>query len=90
MRTRRFGALLTTTLALVLLAPMRAADAMTRLLGQPEAPPPVGELGAPKPWTYWMARALMLGAGAALAGTVLLYVVKARSFRPNQRRGGTK
>ena len=70
-----------------------AADAWASgraLLAQPEPPPPVAELGAPKPWTYWMARALVLAAAAALVGTVVLYVVKSRSFRPNQRRGGAK
>ena len=90
MSTRRVFAVTAAAVTAVLLSLAQWAVAAPRLLGQPEAPPPLNELGAPKPWTYWMARALLLAAAGALFGTVVLYVVKARSFRPNQRRGGAK
>lgn len=48
------------------------------------------ELVASRPWTYWMATALLLGAVLLVAAAVVGYLVKGRSFRANQRRGGSK
>lgn len=55
-----------------------------------ELPPLREELRASTPWTYWMARALLLGAILIVLATLLGYVVKGREFRANQRRGGSK
>jgi hypothetical protein len=57
---------------------------------QKPLPPTYDELTAQKPWTYWMARALLLGAALLVAAVILGYLVKGREFRANQRRGGSK
>jgi hypothetical protein len=57
---------------------------------QKPLPPTYDELVAQKPWTYWMARALLGGAALLVAAVVLGYLVKGREFRANQRRGGSK
>jgi H+/gluconate symporter-like permease len=57
---------------------------------QKPLPPTYNELQAQKPWTYWMAKALLLGAVLLVAAVILGYLVKARQFRENQRRGGSK
>jgi hypothetical protein len=62
----------------------------TAAWAQPEPPPPVNELKAAQPWTYWMARAGIALAVLSLAAFVIGYLVKGREFRANQRRGGSK
>lgn len=57
---------------------------------QKPLPPTYNELQASKPWTYWMARALLAGAVLLIAAGALVYLVKGREFRANQRRGGAK
>lgn len=57
---------------------------------QKPLPPSYKELQASKPWTYWMARALLAGVVLLIAAVVVGYLVKGREFRANQRRGGTK
>jgi H+/gluconate symporter-like permease len=57
---------------------------------QKPLPPTYDELQASKPWTYWMARALLAGTALLIAAVVALYLVKGREFRANQRRGGAK
>jgi energy-converting hydrogenase Eha subunit H len=74
-------ALLTTTL---LLALSGAAYA------QPDIPPNHHDLLNGKPWTYVFGKMILAASLALVAGIVLLYLVKARDFRANQKRGGSK
>lgn len=77
----RVIALLTTTL---LLASTRLANA------QPLPPPTQKDLKPPHPWTYLVMESLALLAAVVLVAVALGYLVKARDFRANQRRGGAK
>lgn len=57
---------------------------------QKPLPPTYDELVAQKPWTYWLAKALLAGAVLLVVAIVLVYLIKGREFRANQRRGGSK
>ncbi len=74
----------TTTTTLLLLALSGAAYA------QPDIPPNHQDLLNGKPWTYVFAKMILAGALALGAAVTLGYLVKAREFRANQRRGGAK
>ncbi len=57
---------------------------------QPAPPPTVKDLSPASPWTYVMGMGVVVLAVLLLAGLVLGYLVKAREFRANLRRGGSK
>jgi catalase (peroxidase I) len=60
------------------------------LLAQPDIPPNHHDILNGKPWTYVFANMILAGALALVAVVVLAYLVKARDFRANQKRGGSK
>lgn len=84
MPTRRAARLTALLVATLLLAGAPIAHA------QPAPPPPVPELEPPHPWTYQVMEALALLAGITVLALAVGYLVKAREFRMNQRRGGSK
>jgi H+/gluconate symporter-like permease len=57
---------------------------------QAELPPPISDIKNGKPWTYQFGKMILAAALALLAAIVVGYLVKARDFRTNQRRGGSK
>lgn len=57
---------------------------------QPDIPPNHHDILNGKPWTYVFARMILVAALALVAVVVLGYLVKAREFRANQKRGGSK
>lgn len=57
---------------------------------QKPVPATYKELGAPRPWTYLMAWALLGVTVVLIAVAALVYLLKGRDFRANQRRGGSK
>ncbi len=69
---------------------MPLAVAVGLLLAQPQPPPPVDQLSPERPWTYLMGKALLAMGVLLLVAVVLGYLVKAREFRANVRRGGSK
>ena len=77
----RVIALLTTTLLLGLSGAAYA---------QPDIPPNHHDLLNGKPWTYVFGKMILAAALALVAAVVLGYLVKARDFRANQKRGGSK
>ncbi|HVE99689.1 MAG TPA: hypothetical protein VNA12_10975 [Mycobacteriales bacterium] len=82
-RPRALGVLLL-TIAVAALAP-RAALAQVV-----DIPPPAEELGAADNWTYKMMMALAALAALLLLASLVGYVVKARGFKANAKRGGSK
>ena len=57
---------------------------------QPDIPPNHHDLLNGKPWTYVFGKMILALALAMVVAVVLGYLVKARDFRANQRRGGSK
>ena len=57
---------------------------------QPNIPPGHRDLGNGRPWTYVFGKMILAAGLALLVGLVLLYLVKARGFRANAKRGGSK
>lgn len=60
------------------------------LLAQPDIPPNHHDVLNGKPWTYVFAKMVLAGALLLFVAVVLGYLVKAREFRANQKRGGAK
>ena len=83
-RVRALGALVGTVVLLGALAPQAARAQVV------DIPPPTEELGAADNWTYKLMAALAAGAVLLLVATVVGYVVKARGFKANAKRGGSK
>lgn len=85
---RRLATLVATVSAVLTTWVLAGAAAAQKPL--PPAYRQKNELTAARPWTYWMAVALLAGAVLLIAAIVLGYLVKGREFRANRRRGGTK
>ncbi|HVF19617.1 MAG TPA: hypothetical protein VNA14_05185 [Mycobacteriales bacterium] len=83
-RLRALGGLVGTLLLLGALAPQVALAQIV------DIPPGSDDLGAADNWTYKLMAALALGAVLLLLATVVGYVVKARGFKANAKRGGSK
>lgn len=77
-------AVLVATVALALAAP---GVALAQVV---DIPPPTEDLGPADNWTYKLMAALAALAGVLLLATLVGYVVKAREFKANAKRGGTK
>lgn len=82
-RLRALGVLLA-TLALAVAAPRTALAQVVAI------PPPAEELGPADNWTYKLMWALAALAAVLLLATMVGYVAKARDFKANTKRGGTK
>lgn len=57
---------------------------------QPDIPPSHKDLENGRPWTYQFGKMVLALALLMVVALVLGYLVKARDFRANQRRGGAK
>ena len=83
-RLRALGGLVATLLLIGALAPQSALAQIV------DIPPAKDELAPADNWTYKMMAALAVLAGVLLLATLLGYVVKARGFKANAKRGGSK
>ena len=78
---------LAVTLAAIALAIGAPGTALAQVV---DIPPPAEELGAADNWTYKMMWALAVLAALLLVATMVGYVAKAREFKANAKRGGSK
>jgi len=81
---RALGGLLGTLLLVGVLAPQSALAQVV------DIPPSNDDLGTADNWTFKLMAALAALAVVALLGTLVGYVVKARGFKANAKRGGSK
>ena len=83
-RIRALAGLLTTLVLVGVITPQAALAQVV------DIPPSREELAPADNWTYKLMLALAAGALLLLLATVVGYVVKAREFKANARRGGSK
>ena len=57
---------------------------------QPDIPPGRRDLSNGRPWTYQFAKMILAAALLMTVALVVGYLVKARGFRANAKRGGSK
>jgi len=83
----RLGALGGLVGTMVLLGALSPQSALAQVV---DIPPPTEDLGPADNWTYLMMGALTALAVLLLLATFVGYVVKARGFKANAKRGGSK
>ncbi|HVE63373.1 MAG TPA: hypothetical protein VNB94_06190 [Mycobacteriales bacterium] len=83
-RPRALAAAVVTLVLVGLVAPQSALAQVV------DIPPPQNDLAPADNWTYKLMGALAALAAVVLLATVVGYVVKARGFKANAKRGGTK
>lgn len=83
-RLRGYGVAVVTIVLLGFAAPQSALAQVV------DIPPPSEDLAPADNWTFLLMAALAAGAGVLLLATVVGYVVKARGFKANAKRGGSK